>query len=613
MRDHDPNVVREFLGTFDRSDTDSVPLGFFRDSRNIRFITGGVKSREGTSLDTTIGSVKRMAIYKRIGEAQRLLILDGSGNLYDSTNLSTPILSIVAMTDFSVEVMFDRAYITPHDGITGLPGEVVYVYEGSGTARPTAGNAPSSSTLSVASSGLSGNCEAGIHIYAVAFETESGYITAPGGFKELDQVGGFSTTISSIPLGPAGTAARVLLATKRILSFNGDYENQEYFLVPNGRLGDNTGEEHTVSFFDADLISSADYLFDQLAEIPAGVGIRNYGGRLCVWGENANPSIIRVSKAGEPESHDAVEGYLTVNPGDSGGGVKNVAVYRTQLLAFKSERSYVTQDNGENAAFWKVDDLDTSVGTECHALARVRDFGDNLQDRLFIASRQGFHIFAGTFSDTAVSDTIDAVWDRITKNAFHTIECAIDPVEALVYVAIPLDGATAPSHLLVGDFQEGFARLKWTLWSFPDAPQTIVVDVNNTTKESKFKFGSVGGNVYLLDSAATDDYGTAIGSYVWFPHFPMGDVDGIFHFTGIKLRIKGVGSLDITIYGLDDVLTANPTSLILSAAPGKELFRGFNFTNDRCSVKIGVDGAGERFTLTKFLLYSKLLWLSRPE
>lgn len=613
MRDHDPNVIRDFLGTFDRGDDDSVPLGYFKDSRNVRFLTGGVKSREGTSLDVTIGSVKRIAIYKRMGEAQRLLLLDGSGNLYDSTNLATPILSIVAMTDFSVEVMFDRAYITPHNGLRGVPGEKVYVYNGSGVARAAAGNPPSGFTLGAADSATSGNCESGTHVFAVCFETESGYLTKPGGFVQFSPAGGKKVALSSVPVGASSTAARQIVATKAITDFNGDLENQEYFLVPGGRIGNNVDTTIEVSFFDADLVSSADYLLDELAEIPAGVGIRNYNGRLCVWGEDANPSIVRISKAGEPESHDAIEGYLTVNPGDSGEGVKNIAEYRTQLIVFKSERAYTTQDNGENAAFWKVDGLDSSVGTECHGLARVRDFGDNLQDRLFIVSRQGLHIFAGTFSDSALSDPIDNIWSRITETAFHTVEAAIDPVEALLYVAVPLDGATAPSHLLVCDFQEGFQRPKWTIWTFPRAPQSIVVDVNNVTKVSELKFGAVIGNVYKLNTAATDDFGTAITAYVQFPHIPTEDEGNIYHFTGIKVRAKGSGSLDIRVEGLDAVQTINPTSLVMSLLPGRELWRGFNFTNERASVKLSIDGAGERFTITKFVLYSKILWKSRAE
>lgn len=613
MRDHDPNVIRDFLGIWSQGDDDSVPLGFFRDSRNVRFITGGVKSREGTTLDTTIGSVKRMAVYKRIGEAQRLLLLDGSGNLFDSTSLGAPILTLAAMSDFSMVSMFNRAYITPHDGQTGLPGEKVYVYEGSGLARPAAGSPPSGFTLALANSATSGNYELGIHAVGVCFETVSGYVTKPGGFQQITCVGGRKIDISNIPVGPAGTVARVLVVSKIISVFNGNFTEQEYFFAPDGRIANNFSTTTSISSFDADLQASADYLMDQLSEIPAGVGIRNYRGRLMVWGENANQSTVRVSKAGEPESHDAVEGFLTINPGDSGGAVRNGAEYRKQFVLLKSERSYITSDNGENAAFWGVDELDPSVGAECHCLGRIRDFGDSYQDHLWVASRQGIHLFNGTFASALATINAFGIWDRITETAFHTIELVVDPVETLVYAAIPLDGATSPNFVLVGDFQEGLEKIKWDLWSFPRNPQTIVVDVDNTSKVSQFKFGALNGNVYRLNTAATDDFGTAITSYIQLPHIPAEDDGNIYHFTGIRLRAKGSGALDILVEGLDGVETITPSSLTLTAAPGRELFRGFNFSNERCSVKFSINGSGENFTITKVVLYSKILWQSRAQ
>jgi len=612
VRDHDPITIREFLGTFDRGEDDSVPPGFFKDSRNVRFITGGVKSREGTTLDVTIGSVKRMAIYERIGEAQRLLLLDAAGNLYDSTNLVTPILSIVAMTDFSVEVMFDRAYITPHDGTKGLPGEKVYVYPGSGLARPAAGTPPSGFNLTAVDSAVSGNCETGTHVFAVCNETASGYLTKPGGFVAFSPTGGKKVDLGAIAIGPATTAARQIVATKVIADFNGDFENQEYFIVPGGRIADNVTTVLAASFYDADLQSSADYLMDQLSEIPAGVCIRNYRGRLCISGEDLNPAIVRVSKPGEPESFDAVEGFLTVNPGDSGGGVQNCVVYRKQLILLKDERAYVTMDNGENAAFWDVDDLDPSIGTTCHGIGRIRNFGDSTEDRIFIASRPGLQLFNGTFSNTAVTYVVDNIWSRITKLYFHTIEVVVDPIEALVYCAIPLDGATSPSHLLVVDYQDGFEKIKWTLWTFPRNPTSIIVSVIHATKTSQFEFGALNGNVYKLDSAATDDFGTAIDSYVHFGHLPADDTGNVWHFTGARFRVKGVGNLDIRVESEDAVLSLIATSLVLSASPGRELFRGFDFVNEKASVKVGVDGAGERFTLTKFALFGKIEWETRP-
>jgi hypothetical protein len=56
----------------------------------------------------------------------------------------------------------------------------------------------------------------------------------------------------------------------------------------------NTATTATVDFYDSELLSDSTYLLDQLAEIPAGVCIKNYGGRLIVAGENANQSTGRV-------------------------------------------------------------------------------------------------------------------------------------------------------------------------------------------------------------------------------------------------------------------------------------------------------------------------------
>ena len=76
-----------------------------------------------------------MKVFKKTGEASRLIILDDFGNLYDFINSDFPILHVDGMIDFSMVTVYNRAYITPHNGKTGLPGGVVHTYNGSGMAR----------------------------------------------------------------------------------------------------------------------------------------------------------------------------------------------------------------------------------------------------------------------------------------------------------------------------------------------------------------------------------------------------------------------------------------------------------------------------------------------
>lgn len=616
MRDHQPLVIGSFRGTFDRGEEDVCPLGYFLSSQNVRFLKGGVTTRYGTSQSVTIASVKRTAVYKISGQAQRLLILDDVGNLFDSTNLGTPILTIAAMTDFSMVSIFDRAYITPHNGVTGLPGEKVYVYTGAGVARVAAGNPPSSFTLGAVNSAASGKVEAGTRVYAIAFETASGFKTGVGGYKSLDSVGGKKVDISNAIIGLSGTVARHVVSTKKINNYNGDTINQTYFFVPGGKINDNIATTITIDFFDADLQDEASHLVEQLGEIPAGVGIGLFRGHMIVWGENVNQSVVRVSKKGEPESLNSVEGFITVNPGDSGGGIKRCTEYRNQLIMLKSQRTYFSQDNDLEAAFWEVGSIDMSIGTEPHGVGRSLDFGENIKDSMFIADRSGLRLFTGIFRDSdLLTYNIDDIWKRITKSAFNRVEVAVDPIESIVYVAVPLDGATAPNAILVGDYFEGLNvdAIRWTTWIFPRNPQSIVVDVESSV--TVLKFGAPNGNIYKIDPAQTLDFGTAIDHWVEFPLIPPGDDidDTIRHFTGVRLRVKGSGDLQVTGKGLDGVSTFNAGTVTITASPGKPYFKGFNFVNERCSVKLRMNLVNEKFTLTKMTLPLSELYEGRPE
>lgn len=616
MRDHQPLVIGTFRGTFDRGEEESAPLGYFSDSRNVRFLHKGVATRYGSANSITIASVKRMAAYERVGEAHRLLILDASGNLYDSTNLSTPILSIAAMSDFSMVSIFSRAYITPHNGITGLPGEKVYIYSGSGLARAAAGLPPSAFTLGLADSAASGTVEVGTRVFAVAYQTDTGFITAPGGFRAFTSVGGRKVDLSALPIGPTGTAARVILATKAIVNFTGDFASQTYYYVPDGTLANNTGATLTVDFYDADLQDDASPLLENLSEIPAGVCISLVQGRMVVGGEDANSSIARVSLSGEPEAHNGADGYITVNPGDSGGGIKNCTEYRTALMLAKSQRFYGVQIVDElSPSEWKPIQVDAAVGADCHCFGKSMNFGENIEDKLFVADRSGLRLYIGTFlQENTLTFNVDDIWGRINKAYFHTVELAIDPINFYIYVAIPLDAATTPNYVLFGDYSEGIeeSAIRWTLWNFASVnPTTIVVDVEASIPI--FKFGYVGGNVRKLDTTSLLDYGNAIDSYVKLPHLPQGNEldDSVNHFTGARLRVKGAGSLQITGEGLDGSNPFTALPVTLGATPGRIPFAGFNFVSERCALKLRVNATSEWFNLSKVSLQVTPLWEER--
>jgi hypothetical protein len=610
MRDHKPITITDFRGLFDRGEEEGVPKGFFISSQNNRFIRQGFKTREGSSIVNTIASVRRIMPYKRENEAMRHLILDGNGHIYDSLDLGTAILTISAMTDFSIVSIFNRAYISPHNGFTGLPGEKIYVYEGSGLCRQAGGAAPSAGPLSLSDSTESGFVESGLHLVGVCFESSTGFISPAGCFNQITNIGGRKLNVGSIPIGPAQTVARVLIGTKSIFGglFNGDYQNQTYYFIPNGRIANNTDTQYnnTLSFFDADLFDDASYLLDLLATIPAGVGIGSYNSRMIVWGEDQYPSMIRVSAKGEPEAFDATEGFVTINPGDASTGVRNCFEHNTMLICQKSQRSYYTQDNDNNGAFWPVRQFDAAIGAECHSVAQILDYGHEIENMVITGHISGLRLFNGTFNLDPLTSSIDDIWARINKDAFHTVEVIINPYDYELFVVVPLDGATSPSHILYGNFNEGLTSeaIKWDIWKFPKSPTTIEMDIDFATKEAVLKFGSINGDVHKMDELMDTDFGSVIDAWAEMPLLPDNTDDEVMHFTGTRVRVRGTGILDVTVRGLDNVLTTDGEDINLSASPGKAIFSGFNFTSERCAVKFRVNSAGYKYLFTKYNLYA---------
>ena len=618
MRDHTPIRIVNFNGLFDCGEDVSVPHNYLKDCLNLEFLKRGFRTRNGSQKSLTLPNIRRIQIYRISGQAQRLLILNDTGSLYDSTNIAAPILVINGMTDFSSVTMFDRAYITPHNGNTGLPGDYVYVYDGGGAARKAAGLSPTGFNLTAVDDVNSGKVESGIHLVGVCYETDSGFLTRPGGFIDFNSTGNRRLSIGNIQAGPIGVIARVLVSTKALGEFNGDFINRGYYFIPGGRIPNNADNTKVVDFYDADLQSDATYLLEQLEEIPAGVCINSTArSRMLVGGENIHSSTVRVSATGEPESFNGVEGFFNVNPGDAGSGVKNIFEHREVIVVSKSQRTYATVDNLNPAAFWKVVGLDPSVGAEPHSIARILDYGQTIQDLAIIADRSGVHIFNGTFSLLPLTHYIDDYWKRINSDHFDKVELVLDPINYKIYAIVPLDDAILPTHVLCGDFRLGLSHetIKWSPWTFPTLPQTGVVDVKLSSSIPYFRFGSSDGNVYDIDPTVREDYGSAIETLAEFaplPHEVSNWREGIYHFGGMRLRARGFGDVDVIAVGLDDAQTELSGSISLETAPGREFFKLLNFKNERCSIRLRMADNGEWLLVTKMSLFAKFLWSEQP-
>jgi hypothetical protein len=614
--DHVPITIENFGGLYRRGFDDDTPQDHFCDGLNFQFTGSVVGTRFGSRKDVIISNVKRYAVYRRAGEATRLLILTyvaGVGKIFDSTSLGAAILTINGMTDFSVVNFYNRAYITPHNGITGLPGEKVYVYNGTGTARAAAGAAPVGA-LTLATSGVAGGVERGSHLISVCYETDTGYLTYPLLPKLYVAPGAFKLAIANIPTGPGYVSARRLLASQ-VISYNGNPLGFAMFFVPGGRIADNVTTNLTLDFFDVQLADSADYLFDQLAEIPAGIHITSFSNRMIVGGENANPSLERVSKAIEPESFSASGGFIVVSPATV-GGVKGAIEYRKQLFITKATGMFVTEDSGGEPDTWDAPAIDKGIGSNSpFGLSQIfDDEGANL-DIFFIASLAGLYGFNGAYIKPEMTFKVEEIWKRINKNAFNLVQVWNDVQARMIYVSVPLDGAVNCSHVLVGDYVQGlnYQDIRWSLFQFPWSVLSIGVAINPDTGSSYFQVAG-GSNIYsLIDNTMNDD-GTAINCFIRFWSAFLKPFQGwTQHFTQAIFRVWGVGTLLVTLQSEDNSLIQNGENVILANPAGAEPNSRFNFQNEKCSLKIQLNNGTNWFKLKHVLLYAKALWQNRPQ
>lgn len=607
--------ITDFGGLYARGSKDAVPSTHFVTAENLRYFNEGFATRFGTSRSLiTPNPVRRFFPYHIEGQVNRIIYLDFMGAIYDSLFPATPILTIPELADLSMAVFNDRAYLSPHNGVTGLAGQFVYIYQGDGNpARIAAGNPPSGFTLTVEDSTVSGVMAPGSRLFAVAFETTSGFITQPGPepYRKHTTAGGLKTEVRNLPIGPAGTIARHVLASKTVpVPYDDNYDWHELFFVPGGKVSDNTTVLVTVDFYDADLVASAEYLKDEMRTIPAVLGLSAYQGSLVGWAPNTEPSSVYVSKAGEPESISLIEGGIEVDA-KAGGGVRNCVDFRGTLMIHKAQKSYITQNNGSEPSTWRVNKIDQGLGTEVFGIAAVLDEEGNSTDRYGIATRKGLILYDGTFENN-ITWKIDDLWKRINRAAFNKVQVTIDSINECIYLIAPLDSSVYPNVLLYGDYSKGLdpKNIRWSTWTFPYFPMCIGIDIDAENRPV-LKIGSSIG-ITNLDYQATEDAGVMIPTPTFQTAYLGSEDVSVNQFGGIRLRAYGIGPLILQFLGLDNQVEVTPPVLTLSSTPGRFLQRDFCLTSQRGSLKCWTTQPNQQFWVTKISVYHVPMWVEEP-
>lgn len=616
QQDHSPIRLNEFGGFFGIDEyNDSVPKDHFIDSLNTITEGAQIRTRDGVALEVTFPAIVRIYYWRIQNEATRVIVLNNIGQLFDLTvSAVTPILVIIGMTDFVASPFNNRLYISPHNGVSGLPGEFVYVYTGSGLARKAAGAAPIGGF--VVTAGTAGHIEAGTHIFAWVYESTSGFVTLPGPvtFQTLEFDGATKANFSGVPVGPAGTAKRRLIASRAIQTYNGDQNAYEMFFVSGGIINDNvTTTLNDIDFYDADLQLSADYTFDQLGEIPAVLFISTYG-RMMVYGAtDLDKNIVYISKANEPESINSLAGFQSFDPHET-EGVKDATEFRGNLYVCKRHKTYAGRDNTYEPSTWKFDTIDSSIGCDAGGISKYIDAKGGKSDFFLVADSAGFFKYTGVYEEIPLSYKAKNWWKRINQTYANKMQVLVDAEKLLIYILVPLDGAVSPNYIIVGEYENGitFDKIKWHLWSFQNfSPSSIAIDIDYITKKLELKISSLSGNIYTPEVNRRNDNATAILSHIKFAL--LGDMPNAIHHVGaVGLRVKGSGSLVMELRGEDDVDVETVPPLTLVSTPGKEYIRPAKFQSEKASFKISMASANGYFILKEAVVYQNVIFLSRP-
>lgn len=337
---------------------------------------------------------------------------------------------------------------------------------------------PTSGGITAQNSATDGNCDLGLHIIGVVYETDTGFLTAPG--PEVFAVQSFvnlnkAIDIANIPVSPDSfVTKRHLVASKAITNYNGDDHGYQLFFIPDGTIENNVDTTKTVSFYDIDLLEDASYLMDNFAEIPAGVTLTEYAGRMVLTTTFDDISVAHLSAPGEPEAIDQVDGHI-IMPLD-GNPITNAQEYRGILYTYKKTRTRAWNDNGDVPSTWQGTTLDQGIGASVHGVAQVLDSGGVNVEYLLIVYFGGLYLFNGLYTEIPLTWKIEDLWQDIDRNDFANIQILNDTLGKNIYITLP------ERQILYGNWDDGLnpKDIKWALWTFDIETTTIALIQTDT-------------------------------------------------------------------------------------------------------------------------------------
>jgi hypothetical protein len=580
-------------------------------ARNVRFEPGGrVRTRDGYgSVFVTAGKVSSM--YNWVTSSFNQLIFVENGvvvmrNLGTSTG-TTLFTPSPAARGITVAEAGDKAFISGYGTSYGagisqcrvsLPGITLGTID-------KAFAPPWTNTLTITDVG-DGNLTQGEHKFGYIVETRTGFTGKPS--PQPGDV--FNPTTFTVAAGGRRVNGTMTVNTPADAAYvhpimtRTDNPDKWYF-VPNAVVavpGGASGWLITLTFnisdenLAADAESADDHFFC-LAQTTGGVGPFNPG-VLIPYGKRV--AYLAGFKAYVSEIDDfqflTEDQHVVELPGKR--QMVTGFPLRQNLYIVGPSWTYGLNDNGDAPATWAAsEEVSSAIGTTAPQGVCWKTAGDYA----WVASEAGLFLFNGRYSEKPISYMNGDMWSRINWSAAYAITVVDNFIKQIVHVAVPLDGATEPTHILNWDYQRGldpmsvdFSYDDFSFGSF--SAMCLVLDV--ATARQKIWLGPSAAGAVLREAAGTySDNNATIAS-----RYRTGHVLGNMkrkskwaRFGGADFDVSGAGNLDITVRGQDDTETVAVGPIALTSSPAEAPRELFDLTSNDASIEVGVDALSEAF------------------
>lgn len=594
-------VVERFSGLLTTLDIEDLPPSYANPCRNAAFTSGGMDSREGTSVICDLAQAASIldAEFLLFNGTRYYFFVMNDNNLYYTTDAFAAGTLLVTTTTTCTRVQ-----------VLGY-GNLVYIFLGGNAANfgleevrvwnPTAGTVdlitiiPEAIGSMAAASGGAGDVSVGLHKIKVVFETRTGYRSSPTtGTVEYTATADDSIDLTAIPTYTGSATHVAAECTRRhIVMTAGGLES--YYIA--ATIENNTATTVTIDIADSQLIQQTnvdDYFQFQSPAPKLSTGII-YHERLIACGDSTNGSLAWTSELGSPQSFRGDVGFIQVDADNGQDLIKPFSI-RDILYLIKTIGLYASIDNGETPDSWPMMIISHEIGTV--SMKGVSEKSD--ENFVVIQDFRGVYYFNGS-PPRKLTQMIQPTWDTVNVANFRKGEIHIDSVKRRVYNLVPTGVSTTVNEIFVCDYQEGWDNVKWSTWATAGtAWRTMCVD----TGGYRVLIGGASQDVFLIDDDEISDNGTAI-DYLSRQGVIQAAPAGLALFGGIDFYVQGEGSMTLKIYDLHGTLLDTPTALTLADPGTQDLFRRLNLRNERIFVEFGHNSATAWSHMRRMTVFTK--------